>query len=202
MSSNSLKAVEKRVAKRRQVYRPILQSPFVNEEHQWPLVKDQAFVLEVLKTSILSKCQHLQEVPMPEWPWSMLVEYNDIVGYLSGKEDDDALDVLLFVCNKEPDVPGVMLQQIPLLSYMSSHRVTIVQLPKGSLPIINRLVELPYGMLLLKCDSKLDPSFQRQIESQVSPVEGGFPWLDNLKYSATKVKLIKTTAAIPQKNKT
>lgn len=52
---NSLQKEEKRVAKRRQVYKPILENPFTNEAKLWPHVTDQKLVLELLEEKVLKR---------------------------------------------------------------------------------------------------------------------------------------------------
>ncbi|SMN19528.1 similar to Saccharomyces cerevisiae YNL282W POP3 Subunit of both RNase MRP and nuclear RNase P [Maudiozyma saulgeensis] len=190
---SSLKAIDKRVAKRRQVYKAVLSNPFVNEEQLWPHVKDQQLVQELLQKHVLNKLQHLREmnIPKQEWPFDSITDFNEVYSYLSQKDSNE--EVLLFVCNKDPDVPSVMLQQIPLMSYISSIKVTLIQLPKGSLAMIQKFIDLPYGLLLLPT-KHLDPIFLQQIHEQV--LKQDLPWLAPLKYKSTDIKLVKSSAPL------
>ncbi|EDO17964.1 hypothetical protein Kpol_1054p10 [Vanderwaltozyma polyspora DSM 70294] len=197
VSGNSLKALDKKIAKRRQVYRPILDNPYTNEGKLWPIVEDQHIVWELLQSTILSKCKNL--TIDDEWPWDISYSFNDIVSILSGTDESNS-PVLLFVCNKDAGVPSVLLQQVPLLCYTSKVKVTLVQLPRNSLQVI--LDSLPIdnfdGMLLLKCNSKINSNFTDLILSKVAPLN--FPWLDNLKYEPSNIKYLNTSMPIVSKN--
>ncbi|CAI4035845.1 hypothetical protein SMKI_14G0540 [Saccharomyces mikatae IFO 1815] len=192
--SGSLKSLDKKVAKRRQVYKPVLDNPFTNEAHMWPHVHDQPLVWQLLQCSILNKLAHIQS--KDDYPWELYTEFNDIVQYLSS-EGGSSDPVCLFVCNKDPDVPLVLLQQIPLLCYMAPMVVKLVQLPKSAMAIFKPVSK--YGMLLLRCDDRVDRKFVSQIQKNVDPLR--FPWLDAVKYQRTSVKLLKTTVPIVSKKR-
>lgn len=193
----SLKSLDKNIVKKRQVYKPILDNPFTNESHLWPHVEEQQFVWELLRTTVLCKVKNFADVPLDKWPWDILSSYNEIVTYLEDSKSDE--DVILYVCNKDPGVSSVLLQQIPLLCYMSNCNVTLVQLPKGSLPIIQQSLDSSPlqcldGLLLLRCNGKINSQFVTQVTSKVASLQ--FPWLQNVKYQPTNVKLVKTTVPI------
>lgn len=194
---SSLKTIDKKIAKRRQVYKPVLESPFTNETHLWPRVEEQQFVMHLLENTLLTKCKLLKGTPRIEWPWDILTEFNDIVSYLSQKDGSKKEDVLLFVCNKDPGIASVLLQQLPLLSYMSIHEVTLVQLPKGSHSTIEDYLPLPDGMLLVRCNDRINDKFLKQIKTKVDELQ--FPWLHNVKYQTTDVKVLKTSMPIGKK---
>ncbi|CAI4049350.1 Pop3p SKDI_14G0520 [Saccharomyces kudriavzevii IFO 1802] len=192
--SQSLKSLDRKIAKRRQVYKPVLDNPFTNEAHLWPHVRDQPLIWQLLRSSILNKLAHIQSGE--EYPWELYTEFNDIVQYL--RSDQGNTDpVCLFVCNRDPDVPLVLLQQIPLLCYMAPMAVKLVQLPKNAMATFKSVSK--YGMLLLRCDDRVDKKFVSQIEKNVDPLQ--FPWLNAVKYQPTSVKLLKTTVPIVSKNK-
>lgn len=104
----SLKEVDKKLVKRRQVYRPVLDNPFTNERALWPRVKDPQFIWELLNTTVLSKIKGLASVPLNEWPWDLITDYNEIVQLLETGEED----VVLYVCNRDSDVSSVLLHNI------------------------------------------------------------------------------------------
>lgn len=192
--SQSLKSLDRKIAKRRQVYKPVLDNPFTNEAHLWPHVHDQPLIWQLLRSSILNKLAHIQSGE--EYPWELYTEFNDIVQYL--RSDQGNTDsVCLFVCNRDPDVPLVLLQQIPLLCYMAPMTVKLVQLPKNAMATFKSVSK--YGMLLLRCDDRVDKKFVSQIEKNVDPLQ--FRWLNAVKYQPTSVKLLKTTVPIVSKNK-
>ncbi|CAI4049342.1 hypothetical protein SKDZ_14G0500 [Saccharomyces kudriavzevii ZP591] len=192
--SQSLKSLDRKIAKRRQVYKPVLDNPFTNEAHLWPHVHDQPLIWQLLRSSILNKLAHIQSGE--EYPWELYTEFNDIVQYL--RSDQGNTDsVCLFVCNRDPDVPLVLLQQIPLLCYMAPMAVKLVQLPKNAMATFKSVSK--YGMLLLRCDDRVDKKFVSQIQKNVDPLQ--FRWLNAVKYQPTSVKLLKTTVPIVSKNK-
>lgn len=198
---SSLKATDKRIAKRRQVYKTILSNPFVNEEHIWPHVSNQQFVIELLQKYILNKLQHLidMNVDKSQWPFTIMTDFNKIYKCISGSDISTNYNkMILFVCNKDPDVPLVMLQQIPLLTSMSQKEIILIQLPKGTLTLLQKYIDLPYGMLLLPTN-QLDPIFVNQIQEQVSKQD--LAWLKPLKYKHTDIKLVKSSAPLITKNK-
>lgn len=193
---SSLKSIDKRVSKRRQIYKPILDNPFTNESHLWPHVEDLHFIWELVRSTILSKVNNYADIPLEDWPWDIMTSYNDIVSCLSESKAGEG-DVILFACNKDSGVPSVLLQQIPLLCYTSDLNVKLVQLPKGSLSILQESFALSPlrcvdGLLLLRCNDKLNESFVSQIQSKVEDLK--FPWLDPVvKYHSANVKLVKTS---------
>lgn len=193
---SSLKALDKKVAQRRQVYKPILSSPYVNELQNWPHVRDQPFVVELLKTTILNKTKHLAKVDIKEWPWTIECDYNKIVSLLSQDSPEKKEHLLLFVCNKDTNkhVPAILLQQIPTLCYLSKHSVTMVQLPTGSFEMLrDHNVPSVNGLLLIHCDEKLDSKFVSAIKERVDDSRS-LPWLDDLlKFKSTNIDLIRTT---------
>lgn len=192
--SGSLKSLEKKIAKRRQVYKPVLDNPFTNEAHLWPHVHDQPLIWQLVQSSILNKLAHMQS--KEEYPWELYTDFNDIVQYLSSDRGNSD-PVYLFVCNKDPGVPLALLQQIPLLCYMAPMPVKLVQLPRSALPAFKTVSK--YGLLLLRCDDRVDRKFVSQVDRNVDPLQ--FPWLSAVKYQPTAVKLLKTTVPIVSKNK-
>lgn len=188
----SLKEVDKKLAKKRQVYRPVLDNPFTNERALWPRVADQRFVWELLYTTVLSRIEGLADVPVSEWPWDLESEYNGIVEVLEKGSDE----VVLYVCNRDPGVSSVLLQQVPLLCYMSECRVTLVQLPSGSLEAIRQaLASSPLrcedGLLLLRCNDKISRSFCDQMAQQVEQLQ--FPWLEGVRHLPAPVRQLRTS---------
>lgn len=200
---SSLKALDKKVAARKQVYKPILSSPYVNDAAAWPIVNEQSVVLELLKSTILNKCVHLSasQVTMANWPWSLETDYNSIVSLLSDNNTTTttALQLFLFVCNKDSKhVPSIILQQIPTLAYLSPHDVTLVQLPPGSFELIrNSAINIQNsGLLLLHINDQLDPKFVSAIKERVqqNTSSSSKPWLDDLQhYRSTRLDLVMST---------
>lgn len=193
---SSLKALDKRVATRKQVYKPILSSPYVNDQANWPRVKEQSVVLELLKSTILNKCVHLSNVDVSDWPWSIETDYNSIVSLLSDNKSHPLQRFFLFACNKDTKfVPSILLQQIPALSYLSIHDVTLVQLPTGAFELIAKSGITNFnnsGLLLLHINEQLDPKFVAAIKDRVTP--NAQPWLDDLhNYHHTKLDLLMST---------
>lgn len=190
----SLRAADKKISKKKQIYRPILDNPFTNEGHMWPHVEEQPFVWELLESTILSKARQFAHVPPKEWPWDIVTDFNEIARLLDGtvgvKED-----VILYVCVKDSGVSSVLLQQIPLLCYMYEGNVTLVQLARGALPQIRAaLAETPLeckdGLLMVRCNDKINENFVKQVKARVAPLQ--FPWLDKVKYLPADVKMVRT----------
>lgn len=187
----SLKEVDRKLAKRRQVYRPVLDNPFTNERAMWPRVRDPGFVWELLERTVLSRIKGLAGVPVREWPWDLVSDYNGIVEVLETGDEE----VVLYVCNRDAQVSSVLLQQVPLLCYMSECRVTLVQLPSGSLAAIREAtaaspLRFEDGLLLLRCNDKISASFREQIAQQVEPLQ--FPWLDGVKHLPASVRQLRS----------
>lgn len=193
---SSLKALDKKVAVRKQVYKPILSSPYVNDLNNWPHVNEQSVVVELLKSTILNKCAHLTDVPMGKWPWSIEIDYNNIVSLLSSSPPsiEQRRKFLLFACNKDSKyVSPLLLQQIPTLCYLSHHEIYLIQLPTGSFDMIRKHgINLQHGLLLLHINDQLDPKFVSAIQDRVQAVS--LPWLDDLnQYKCTQLDLLSTT---------
>ncbi|CCD22755.1 Pop3p NDAI_0A06000 [Naumovozyma dairenensis CBS 421] len=204
--SNSLKALDKKIAKRRQVYKPLLDSPFIRESNYWPRIKDQKIVTHLLQNSILNKCKHFESssIPRSEWPWDILFDFNEIISFLSSTDSHDKDDsAILFVCNKDQDIPAILLQQIPILCYLSQRKVSLIQLPRGSLQMFQEAITdraIDNGLLLLRGNSKLDSSFVRQIEYSIEEDTNPLtiPWLESLKYKPSDIKLVKSSMPLQQ----
>lgn len=196
----SLKSLDKQHAQRRQTYRAVLDNPFTNEGSLWPHVRDQQQVWELIQTVLLTRCRALAdaEVPASEWPLGVTTSFNKIISLLQGEDSnsDQAEEgpLLLLVCNKDRGVSSVMLQQIPLLTYMSPYAVTLVQLPRGALPAIQTQLksDCPEG-LLLTWGGELQ-SLLTQIATKIDPPH--LPWLDHVRFEPTALKLLKTTAPL------
>lgn len=187
----SLKAIEKHAAQRRQVYKPVLDNPFTNEAHLWPHVTEQQFVWDLVQATVLSKIGNFSEVAKDQWPWDLSVEYNEIVRFL----ESQSAEVFLFACNRDAMVSSVLLQQVPLMCQMSECEVTLVQLPKGSLQVLQRcLPAAKDGLLMLQCNKKLNCNFVAQIKTRVDKLQ--FPWLDSVKYRPTSIGLVRTTVPL------
>lgn len=195
----SLKSLDKQHAQRRQTYRAVLDNPFTNEGSLWPHVRDQQQVWELIQTVLLARCRALAdaEVPASEWPLGVTTSFNKIISMLQGENDNNDQakgPLLLLVCNKDHGVSSVVLQQIPLLTYMSPYAVTLVQLPRGALPTIQTQLksECPEG-LLLTWGEELQ-SLLTQIATKIDPPQ--LPWLDHVRFEPTALKLLKTTAPL------
>lgn len=189
----SLKTVDKKINKRKQVYRPILDNPFTNEGHMWPHVEEQRFVWELLETTVLSKVKKFADIPPGDWPWDIETDFNNIVKQLDGTTGVKE-DVILYVCVKDSGVSSVLLQQIPLLCYMYEGNVMLVQLPRGSFPLIKESIaqsplECKDGLVMLRCNDKLNKNFVEQVKSRVAPLQ--FPWLKSIKYLPADIKMVK-----------
>ncbi|CCE66271.1 hypothetical protein TPHA_0P01130 [Tetrapisispora phaffii CBS 4417] len=199
--SNSLKAINKKISKRKQVYKPLLDNPFTNESQVWPHVNDQQLVWELLQSDVLSVCKRLKDSDRSEWPLDVAFTFNEINEYLCNNDKDE--EVLMFACNRDQGVPSVLLQQVPLIAYMSKTKVTLIQLPRNSAQVI--VDSLPLGddsfdgFLMVRCNEKINAHFMRTIKSKVS--EQKIPWLTNLKYQKANIKLVKTTIPMISKNK-
>lgn len=194
----SLKNLDKQHAQRRQTYRAVLDNPFTNEGSLWPHVRDQQQVWELIQTTLLARCKALSdaELPTSEWPLGITTSFNEIVSHLQsdGNDESGRSPLLLLVCNKDPGVSSIVLQQIPLLAYMSSAKVTLVQLPRGSLATIQ-------AQLKSDCTEGLLLAWGDEIRSLVEQVAAKMdtsqlPWLDRVRFEPTALKLLKTTAPL------
>lgn len=197
----SLKAVDKKIAKRKQVYRPILDNPFTNEGCMWPHVREQQFVWELLQTTVLNKIQQWTDVPLEEWPWDIATDFNQIAQQLDGTSGNQE-PVILYVCVKDSGISSVLLQQIPLLCYMYGGDVTLVQLGRGAFGAIQTAIaqsplECRDGLLMLRCNDKINDHFVQQVKSRVEPLR--FPWLDSVKYLPADVKMANISMPITKR---
>ena len=216
-SGSSLKAVNQKIAKKKQVYKPILANPFTNESQLWSSCRpsDPDLLLHhILQRSILSKYKLLKssEVPVEQWPFRLLTDYNEIIRFLSengntsSNNDDKAV---LFVCNRDTnDVPLVLLQPVPLLASLTTRvQVITVSLPVGAYSMINESLggsstsSQSSSLLLLLPPTTNDndsgnSNWQRLVKQitdllpRDSPSPSLFPWIEKLKFQRAKLKLI------------
>lgn len=202
---NSIKAAEKRVAKRKQVFRPILDNPFTDEAHLWPAVSDHHDVLERFRLTVLQRLKQANEWSQGtslEAPVDVVLGFNNVVEYCehdgAGSGSDTTVDGFLFVCNKD-GVPAVLLSQLPVLAYTSKRVVKVVQLPKNSLRLFDECLPQTKhdGLLLLLNNDKLDRSFATMLENKVGDLHP--PWLQGIDYVSAPVKLLSTS--VPLKGK-
>ena len=190
---SSLKAIEKDAVRRRQTYKAVLSNPFVNEEHLWPHVSDQALVMQLLQKHVLNKVAQLSAMgtPRDQWPLQVFTDFNEIYKLL--QEAAPRSRALLFACNKDADVAQVIMQQVPMLAAVSQCDVTLVQLPRNSLATIQKALALPCGLLFLPGEHA-DPAFVQQVSKLTEKQDA--PWLTALSYKPTDVKLVKSSAPL------
>ncbi|AMD22111.1 HGL229Cp [Eremothecium sinecaudum] len=191
----SLSKVQKRIAKKKQVYKPILENPYTNEGEMWPRVSDQALVVELLNNYVLRPLKHAAEMEGSQCPVEVVAGFNPVMECLvaDGPDGTDAArDMLLFVCNKD-GTPSVLLSQIPIAAYMARGNVTVVQLPKGTLSKFDECLvgTVHDGLLLVPVIKALDPSFVSNVKKCVQ--DRKLQWLDPLKYRPASTKLLATT---------
>lgn len=110
--SGSLKSLDKKIAKRRQVYKPVLDNPFTNEAHMWPRVHDQPLIWQLLQSSIINKLIHIQS--KENYPWELYTDFNEIVQYLSGAHGNSD-PVCLFAARAQAVHQGPYCTQIDIL---------------------------------------------------------------------------------------
>ena len=216
-SGSSLKAVNQKIAKKKQVYKPILANPFTNESQLWSSCRpsDPDLLLHhILQRSILSKYKLLRssEVPVEQWPFRLLTDYNEIIQFLSesGNTSSDNNDkAVLFVCNRDTnDVPLVLLQPVPLLASLTTRvQVITVSLPVGAYSMINESLggsstsSRSSPLLLLLPPTTFDSgnsNWQRLVKQitdllprdSQSQSPSLFPWIEKLKFQRAKLKLI------------
>ncbi|CDO95385.1 unnamed protein product [Kluyveromyces dobzhanskii CBS 2104] len=195
---SSVRKEEKRVAKRRQVYKPILDNPFTNEGKLWPHVTDQNLVFQLLEEKVLKRWKLLQEVGKDDA--CVTVGFNEIVGLLSPRDTETPSDArdeyLLFVCTK--DLPSVLISQIPILCEISRLTVKLVQLPRFSLARFeDAFKDVKHnGMCLVRADDHYK-NFARLIADKVESLS--IPWLHSAEFQRAPVKLVATTAPILKK---
>ena len=219
-SGSSLKAVNQKIAKKKQVYKPILANPFTNESQLWSSCRpsDPDLLLHhILQRSILSKYKLLRssEVPVEQWPFRLLTDYNEIIRFLSesGNTSSNNDKAVLFVCNRDTnDVPLVLLQPVPLLASLTTRvQVITVSLPVGAYSMINESLgsststspqsssSSPLLLLLPPTTNDNDSgnsNWQRLVKQitdllpRDSPSPSLFPWIEKLKFQRAKLKLI------------
>ncbi|AGO11129.1 AaceriAFR348Cp [[Ashbya] aceris (nom. inval.)] len=183
----SVRAVEKRVAKKKQVYKPILDNPYTNEAELWPHVREQGVVVELLLNAVLRPLRHARELGGTP-PFEVHTGYNDVMERL-GRVDSGA--ALLFVCTRDT-TPAVLLSQVPLAAHVSAMDVTVVQLPSGTLARFDEhLSGTPHdGLLLVPETAAVDAAFVQKVRASVE--QRDIPWLEPLRYKKAPVKLLRT----------
>lgn len=193
----SLKNLDRQLAQRRQTYRAVLDNPFTNEGALWPHVNDQQHVWELIQTSILARSAVLGTLPVHEQPVHIITDFNEIVSHLQREQSGDEADKsqeLLLACHRDPEVPTVILQQVPLLVYMSPRNVTLVPLPRGALSTAQRQLQQSLETGLILVTGKEIDSLASQIAAKVDKPR--LPWLDRLRFEPTALKLLKTSAPL------
>lgn len=193
---SSLKDHEKRVAKRKQVYKPILDNPFNISARCWPKVNDQDLISKIFERNILNKIKIYRELKDgSEPPLDYIIDFNKIVEYLRNKDDDAAIMV---VCNKD-SIPKLLLSQIPIMCQLSKHPIKLIQLPKGFLSKFNDIFDNGEhdGMMLLKSNDKVDPSFISQVNKNVQDLS--ISWLRSSKFIKPPVKFLSSTIPVYKK---
>ncbi|AET39064.1 Pop3p Ecym_3599 [Eremothecium cymbalariae DBVPG len=192
----SIKKAERRIAKKKQVYKAILDNAYANDGQLWPLVDEQGLVVELLDKTILRPLKHSSHLGASEKPVQVVTGYNEVMEFLTGACADEGLkEVFLFVCNK--DLAGVLVEQIPIAAYMSRYDVCLVQLPKGSLARFTECLEgIAHDGLLLVPVVKdgLDKTFTSKIRDCVPAQE--IPWLQSARYKRAPVKMLRTVIPI------
>lgn len=189
----SVRAVQKQKAKSKQIYKPIFDNPYTNENELWPFVEEQGVIVEMLLASILRPVKVASEMKgeVEQKPICYYAGYNEVMKQLAA-QDTVSNEMLLFVCNKD-STPAVLLSQIPIAAYMSATRVILVQLPRGTLDRFDEhLVGMVHdGILLVPVLESLDTAFVAKVKRSVA--QRALDWLDPLVYKQAPAKLLRTS---------
>lgn len=216
---NSLKEVEKR---RKQVFKPLLENPFTQAQFPRiePSIQDQLldYLLHLLediaKYENLIKSKPSFTPERPEILNNITLGFNSTVQRLekqahtriaqsppSSSSSSSPLSYI-FVCKADIQ-PQLLTSQFPVLCYTASthqKKVKLIQLPKGSIDRIEKVLGKKTGIIGLTRSSTYPDSFTKLIENHVKDVE--VPWLENVRFVKPKVKMLKTSAPIlPKRQK-
>ncbi|KAM3164549.1 POP3-like protein [Lachancea thermotolerans] len=191
---SSLKEIQQNTARRKQVYKPILDNPFTDEAHMWPYVRDQPLVAELVRSHVIEPLAHAHAMKL-QGTLNAHFGFNSVVQYLEAPPTSDS--VFLFVCNRD-SVPSVLLSQIPILAQVSSCDITLVPLPRGTSDSLGACTSADHdGLLLVVQDGQFDPHIATQLSAHVDHVKEK-PWL---LFSKSRIAALSSTAAISSKSK-
>ncbi|CCH42731.1 Ribonucleases P/MRP protein subunit [Wickerhamomyces ciferrii] len=210
---NSIKAVEK---KKKQVFKPLLDNPFTQAQFPRiePSIQSQIldFLIHILEDigkyeslkSTSSKSNNKFTLEKPEILDHITLGFNSTVQKLEsqaqGKPQKQIISYVL-VCKADIQ-PSLITSQFPVLSYTASsehNKVKLVQLPKGSIEKIEKVLGKKNGIIGLSKTEFLPNAFIKLLDD-VPNVE--VPWLENIRFVKPNIKLLETTATIaPKKDK-
>ncbi|SCU80581.1 LADA_0B08416g1_1 [Lachancea dasiensis] len=191
---SSLKQLQQKSARRKQVYRPILDNPYTDEAHSWPRVQDPAVVAELTRTHVTEVLRHAPDALEAH------CGFNAVVAYLQRAAAPPAgAPVFLFVCNRDP-VPGVVLAQIPVLARVARCEVVLVPLPRGFIAHLDgcgggRGAGGHQGLLLVVQNGGFDPHFAEQLRQRVGHATRS-PWLE---FVAARVGVVPSEVGVGRK---
>lgn len=156
---NSVKEAEK---KRKQVFKPLLDNPFT--QAQFPIInqniQDQIldFLLHILedigKYETLLKSKPEVSPEEPESLKHMTLGFNSTVQLLEDQARGFHTKELSYVLVCKADIqPSLLTSQFPILSYTASsesNKVKLVQLPRGSMDKIEKVLGKKTGIIGLQ----------------------------------------------------
>ncbi|KAH3673553.1 hypothetical protein WICMUC_003660 [Wickerhamomyces mucosus] len=209
---NTLKGIEK--PKSKKVIKPILDSPYLKQEI--PEISNEAslsilqFLLHYLKdTSSYLKSSKKSIQNEPEVLKYLTLGFNSTVQKLENQvklqiqgqqEHTTEFTKYLFICQKDIK-PQLILSQFPTLVYMSSSesfKVKLISLPKGSLDQIEQLIGSKTSIIGMSSNEIISKDFKELLEN-VPDVD--IPWLKNVEFKNTRVKLLETTQPLVKRVK-
>ncbi|SCU79026.1 LANO_0A04808g1_1 [Lachancea nothofagi CBS 11611] len=184
---SSLKQLQQKSIRKKQVYKPILDNPYTDESHNWPYVEEQQLVAELVKTHVIEVFKHAPEA------LELYFGFNSVVEFLQGASYDTT--AFLFVCNADA-VPRVLLAQIPILARVSQCDVVLVPLPRGFISQFDACTSQEHnGMLLAVQNADFDMQFASQIHRRVGHVTQQ-PWL---KFTESRIGVLASEMTINRK---
>lgn len=204
----------KDIAKRKQVFKPVLDNAYT-QSHHWPVIppnQGQEFV--ALLRVLLSPVGHYNRLAKegqnklkvtengPKILQQLTLGFNSTVKALERQVGKQLRIVCVFVCTADI-LPAILTNFFPTLACTLSFGglpVKLIQLPKGSMGKLSEYLGIPHtGIIGMEGDIQQAGAIYQQA-NLVQPVK--LPWLDNdkiLSYLKPNIKVLLTLMPIKVK---
>ncbi|SCU94116.1 LAME_0F06172g1_1 [Lachancea meyersii CBS 8951] len=190
---SSLKQLQQKSARKKQVYKPILDNPYTDEAHNWPYVEDQPLVAELVRSHVTEVLRHAPESLDARFGFNAVVKYLEQPSFETVAADEPSR-VFLFVCNRD-SVPSVLLAQIPVLARVSRRDVVLIPLPRGFVSHFDKCCpagQYHDGLLLVVQNTDFDLQFASQLTRRVGHVTPK-PWL---KFNESRIGVVASEVSL------
>lgn len=190
----------KKIEKTKQVFKPLLDSPYPKSEFPDIEIDIQDQILGfllLLLNDLGNYNKHKDKINKPEILKSTTLGFNSTVKQLEIQSKTKIENPIryVFVCKSDIS-PQLLIQQFPNLCYLAHAK--LIQLPKGSFDKLKEITHQSINIIGLKDSTLISKSF---LEILNTLPDLNIEWLKEVNYYKTRINFVKTSAPLTKKVK-